>query len=65
MTSARLLVAAWIVSLSSSLYNATIYPMAAIVIGTILLFLPLLHFYEKRRRKQPEQFIPAGSSQSH
>jgi len=66
MTSARLLVAAWIVSLSSSLYNATIYPMAALVIGTILLFLPLLYFYEKRRRKQPQgEFINVSSLQSH
>lgn len=63
MTSARLLLAAWIVAFSSSLYNATIYPLAAIVIGTILIFLPLLHFYEKRRKKQPEEMF--SSPQLH
>lgn len=49
MTSARLLIAALIVGLSSHLYNATVYPLAAIVFGTILIVLPTLIFYEKRR----------------
>jgi DHA1 family bicyclomycin/chloramphenicol resistance-like MFS transporter len=51
LTSARLLVAAAIVKLSSLLYNSTVYPLAAIVLGTMVLILPTLLFYEKRRPK--------------
>jgi DHA1 family bicyclomycin/chloramphenicol resistance-like MFS transporter len=49
MTSARLMIAAFVVGLSSSLYNATIYPLTAIVIGTVIAFLPTLIAYERKR----------------
>ena len=51
LTSARLLIAALVVGLSSWLYNATIYPMTAIIVGTIVVFLPILLAYEKKRPK--------------
>jgi DHA1 family bicyclomycin/chloramphenicol resistance-like MFS transporter len=50
-TSARLLIAALIVGLTSALYDATIYPLAAVMVGTIVVILPTLIFYEKRRAK--------------
>ncbi len=49
LTSARLLIAALILGLSSALYNATIYPLAGIVFATIVIILPTLIYYEKRR----------------
>ena len=49
LTSARLLVAALIVGLTSSLYNGTVYPLSIVVIGTVVIFLPTLLFYERRR----------------
>lgn len=50
LTSARLLIAAFVVGLTSALYDATIYPMAAVVVGTVVVFLPTLIFYEKSKR---------------
>ncbi len=50
ITSVRLLSAAIIVGLAGSLYNGTIYPLAAIVFGTIVIIVPTLFFYEKRAR---------------
>jgi MFS transporter, DHA1 family, multidrug resistance protein len=49
MTSARLLIAAVIVGLTSSLYNATVYPMATVVFATVVVMIPTLFFYEKRQ----------------
>ena len=49
LTSARLLIASIVVGMSGTLYNATIYPLSAIVLGTIVLMLPTLFFYEKRK----------------
>ncbi len=49
LNSARLLVAAMVVGLSSSLYNGTVYPLAIIVVATVAVFLPTLIFYEKGR----------------
>jgi DHA1 family bicyclomycin/chloramphenicol resistance-like MFS transporter len=49
LTSARLLIAAIVVGLTSALYNATVYPLAAVIFGTIVIILPILLFYEKRR----------------
>jgi DHA1 family bicyclomycin/chloramphenicol resistance-like MFS transporter len=63
LTSARLLIAALIVGLSSALYNATVYPLAAIVFGTILVILPTLIWYEKRRAREPAP-EPTDSSTS-
>ncbi len=50
LTSTRLLIAALIVGMAGALYNATIYPLAAIIFGTILVILPTLLLYERRRR---------------
>lgn len=48
-TSVRLLIAAIVVGCASSLYNGTIYPLAAVIIGSTALIVPMLYFYEKRR----------------
>ncbi len=53
LTSTRLLIAALVVGLASALYNATIYPLAAIIAGTVVLILPILFMYEKRRAQIP------------
>ncbi len=53
LTSTRLLIAALVVGLASALYNATIYPLAAIIAGTVVLILPILFMYEKRRAQNP------------
>lgn len=50
LTSARLFVAAVVVGLSGSLYNGTVYPLSAIVLGTLAFILPTLFFYEKHKR---------------
>jgi len=49
LTSARLFIAAVVVGLSGTLYNGTIYPLSAILLGTTVLILPTLFFYEKRK----------------
>ncbi len=49
LTSARLLIAAVVVGFSGAIYNATIYPLSAIVLGMTVLILPTLFFYEKRK----------------
>ncbi|MBY0529592.1 MAG: MFS transporter [Rhabdochlamydiaceae bacterium] len=49
LTSARLLLSAWIIGMTSALYNGTIYPLAAVIIGTVVLMLPTLFYYEKRK----------------
>jgi DHA1 family bicyclomycin/chloramphenicol resistance-like MFS transporter len=49
ITSARLLSAALIVGLTSALYNSTIYPLTAVVVGSLVIMLPLLVLYEKRK----------------
>ncbi len=49
LTSARLLIAAIIVGMTSALYNGTIYPIAGTVLGTIVVILPTFIYYEKRR----------------
>jgi len=54
LTSARLLIAALVVGLASALYNATIYPIAIIVVGTIVIILPSLILYEKRALRSQE-----------
>jgi MFS transporter, DHA1 family, multidrug resistance protein len=54
MTSARLLFAALVVGLTSALYNATVYPLAAVVFVTVVLTLPLLFFYERGKAVKSE-----------
>lgn len=58
MTSARLLIAASVVGLTSSLYDKSIYPVTIMVVSTIAVFLPLLIFYE---RKRPADAAPVVS----
>ena len=53
ITSARLLSAALIVGLTSALYNSTVYPLTAVVVGSLVLILPLLIMYEKRKATVP------------
>lgn len=49
MTSARLLIAALVVGLTSALYNASIYPLSLVVLATIIGVLPVLIVYERKR----------------
>ncbi len=49
LTSARLLIAALIVGLTSNLYNGTVYPLSAVVVGTIVAILPMIFFYERKQ----------------
>ncbi len=49
VTSARLLIAALVVGLTSALYNATVYPLTAVVVGSLVVILPLLFSYEKKK----------------
>ncbi|MBS0630143.1 MAG: multidrug effflux MFS transporter [Verrucomicrobia bacterium] len=49
MTSARLLIAAFVVGLTSGLYDATIYPVAIMIVATIAIFLPLLLRFDRNR----------------
>lgn len=65
MTSARLLVAALVVGLTSSLYNATIYPLTAVVLGTLVLILPTLYLYEKRKKQSAVTDISNSGSLLH
>lgn len=51
LTSARLLIAALVVGIASSLYNATIYPLVGVIFGTIVIIVPLLLSYEKKRHQ--------------
>lgn len=51
LTSARLAGAALIVGFASSLYDATIYPLVGVILGTIVVILPTLLYYEKRRKE--------------
>jgi ABC-type tungstate transport system substrate-binding protein len=44
-----------VVGLTSALYNATIYPLAAVVIGTTFLIVPVLIAYEKKRVRTPSE----------
>lgn len=55
ITSARLLIAAIVVGGTSALYNGTIYPLAAVVCGTLVAVLPILKFYEKKRATVPQK----------
>ena len=48
ITSARLLIAALTVGLISAFYNATIYPLTIVILGTLTVIIPCLIFYEKK-----------------
>lgn len=61
LTSARLLITALVVGLASSLYDGTIYPISAVVLGIIVVILPTILLYERRqgKRKAPDlQSLP-------
>ncbi len=49
LTSARLMIAALVVAFAGSMYNATIYPLTGIILGTVVILLPTLMYYEKKR----------------
>jgi MFS transporter, DHA1 family, multidrug resistance protein len=49
ITSMRLFLSAAILGVTSYLYNATIYPLTIVVFATIVLILPTLFLYERRR----------------
>jgi DHA1 family bicyclomycin/chloramphenicol resistance-like MFS transporter len=49
LTSARLLISALVVGLSGFIYNGTIYPLSAVVLASIVLILPILYSYERRK----------------
>lgn len=49
ITSARLLLTALVVGLASSLYDSTIYPIAAVVCGIIFVILTTIIFYERNK----------------
>lgn len=49
LTSARLLFAALIVALASSMYNGTIYPLTFVILATIAIIFPTLILYEKKK----------------
>jgi DHA1 family bicyclomycin/chloramphenicol resistance-like MFS transporter len=50
ITSARLLIAALVVGLTSTLYDSTIYPLTLVVVATIVLIVPVLILYERRQK---------------
>ena len=47
-TSFRLFATAVVIGLSSHFYDKTIYPVVFVVVGSLLLTLPLMYFYEKK-----------------
>ena len=53
LTSARLLVTAVIVGLASYFYDNTIVPIAVTIIGVVLICVPIIIFYERRKRLNP------------
>lgn len=49
ITSVRLLIAAVVIGIASFLYNGTIYPLAGIVCSGMIVIVPMLRSYEKRK----------------
>lgn len=49
LTSARLLITAFVVGLTSHFYDGTIYPLVIMVVGVIGVILPMIILYEKGR----------------
>lgn len=54
LTSARLLITALIVGFSGLIYNGTIYPMVAVLIGITLAVIPTILLYERARKPLQE-----------
>lgn len=51
LTSCRLLLTACVIGLAGQFYNETIYPIAALIALILFLALPLIHFYEKKKKE--------------
>jgi DHA1 family bicyclomycin/chloramphenicol resistance-like MFS transporter len=49
LTSARLMIAALVVKLLAALYDGTIYPLTILIAGTVIVLLPTLFYYERRK----------------
>ncbi len=47
LTSMRLLIGAWLVGLTAALYDGTIYPLAGVLGGSVLLIIPIIYVYER------------------
>lgn len=58
LTSMRLLITALLVGAAGTLYNGTIFPLAAVIFSIVAILLPTLLFYEKscKVRNQPEPY---------
>lgn len=52
LTSARLLITAAAVAAAASFYNATVYPLAGVMLIVIVGNLAVIYFYEKGKKKQ-------------
>jgi MFS transporter, DHA1 family, multidrug resistance protein len=65
LTSARLFIAAFVVGLASALYNATVYPLTAIVVATVAIILPTLIFYERSAKNRELALGPDQITLSH
>ncbi len=57
ITSMRLLLTAVVVAVASSFYDGTIYPIIAILISILLVFLPCILFYERNTRAGARQIV--------
>lgn len=53
ITSACLLIIALVVALASIFYNATIYPLAAVVIGIVVVMFFTILSYDKNKKLTP------------
>jgi MFS transporter, DHA1 family, multidrug resistance protein len=49
ITSARLLIAALVVGMTSALYNGTVYPLSIVFLATVVISVPTLILYERKR----------------
>ncbi len=54
-TTLRLCLSAMIIGLTSFCYNATVYPMTLVVVGSVIFIIPLVRWYEKNRARYPEE----------
>lgn len=52
LTSGRLLISAFVVGLAGSLYNSTIYPLAALICTLLMIVFGLILLYEKTHRSK-------------
>jgi MFS transporter, DHA1 family, multidrug resistance protein len=57
LTSIRMLIAAVVVGIAGKLYNGTIYPMVAVLVGISVVTLPTMLFYERSRKLSQGQLL--------